>query len=64
MIPHMHSTMHLASFDVYCGCTLLQPQRSHTFPKLTLVFHFFLGAYTRSKLKEKKYNVKNFKSKC
>ena len=22
----MHSTMHLPSFDVYCGCTLLHPQ--------------------------------------
>ena len=63
MIPHMHSTINLASFDVYCGCTLLHPQRSHSFPKLTLVCHFLAGAYTRSKLKEKTYNVKNFKSK-
>ena len=26
MIPHMQSTMYLASFDVYCGCTSLHPQ--------------------------------------
>ena len=46
MIPHMHSKMHFSSFEVYCGCTLLHPQwstpqRSHSFPKLTLVCHFF-----------------------
>ena len=64
MIPHMHSKVHLSSFDVYCGCTLLHPQRSHSFPKLTLVCHFFQGACTRSKLKAKTYNVKKFKSKC
>ena len=44
LCPHMQSIMHLASFDVYCGCTLLHPQsstsqRSHSFPKLTLVCH-------------------------
>ena len=26
----MHSTMHLASFDVYCGCTLLHPQCNYS----------------------------------
>ena len=44
LLPHMLSTMHHASCDVYFGCTLLHPQwststRSHSFPKLTLVCH-------------------------